>query len=251
MDPSFALRLGVLLVRPAALVAMAPPFGGAYTPTWVKVGLSVILALCLAPTVTVPGITNVVMLIVVVGRELLIGTALAMAVQVLLAGVELAGQLAGFQLGFSYAAAVDPQTGARNNIIASLYTNLALLSFLAIGGHHQLLRAMAHSYASLPVGLGGVDATLGALVARALGAIFLLGVQLAAPIVIVLLIVELGLGLLTRAAPALNMLIIGFPVRLLAGLIVLASTVSIVPAVTHRAAPALIDLAMRIARSFR
>jgi flagellar biosynthetic protein FliR len=251
MDPSFALRLGLLLVRPAALVATAPPFGGSYTPAWVKIGLSVILALCVAPTVAVPDITSGAMLAVAVGRELMIGTALAMAVRVLVSGVELAGQLAGFQVGFSYAAAVDPQTGAQNNVIASLYSNLALLSFLAIDGHHQLLRAVARSYTSVPIGLGGVDASLGAMVARSLGAIFVLGAQLAAPVVIVLLIVELGLGLVTRAAPALNMLIIGFPVRLIAGLVVLAATVSIVPALTHAAAPALAELAMRIARTFR
>jgi flagellar biosynthesis protein FliR len=251
MDPSFAFRLGLLLVRPAALVAAAPPFSGSYTPAWVKIGLSVILALCVAPAVTVPDVASGPMLAVVVGRELLVGTALAMAVRVLVAGVELAGQLAGFQLGFAYAAAVDPQTGARNNVIASLYANLSLLSFLAIDGHHQLLRAMARSYASVPIGLGGVDASLGAMVARTLGAIFVLGTQLAAPVVIVLLIVELGLGLVTRAAPALNMMIIGFPVRLIAGLIVLAATVSIVPAVTHSVVPTLIDLALRMARTFR
>ncbi|HSK10814.1 MAG TPA: flagellar biosynthetic protein FliR [Vicinamibacterales bacterium] len=251
MDPSFALRLGLLLVRPAALLAIAPPFGGSYTPAWVKIGMSVVLALFVAPTVSVPEVTGGAMLVVVVARELMIGIALAMAVRVMLAGVELAGQLAGFQLGFAYAAAVDPQTGARNNLIATLYANLALFTFLAINAHHLLLRAFTQSYASVPIGLGGVDAGLGALVARTLGAIFLIGVQLAAPVVIVLLIVELGLGLITRAAPALNMMIIGFPVRLLAGLIVLGATVSIVPALTHGAVPTLLDLAARLARAFR
>jgi flagellar biosynthetic protein FliR len=251
MDLSFVFRLGLLLVRPAALLATAPPFGGSYTPAWVKIGMSLILAIFVAPTVTVPGVASAAMLAVVAGRELMIGIALAMAVRVMLAGVELAGQLAGFQLGFAYAAAVDPQTGARNNLIATLYGNLALFSFLAINAHYLLLRAFAQSYASVPIGLGGVDAGLGALIAQTLGAIFVVGVQLAAPIVIVLLIVELGLGLLTRAAPALNMMILGFPVRLLAGLIVLAATVSIVPAITHGMVPTLVDLAMRVVRTFR
>lgn len=251
MDAAFAFRLGLLLVRPGALVATAPPFGGSYTPVPVKIGLSVILALCMAPTVAVPALASGPALAVVAGRELLIGIALGMSVRVLVAGVELAGQLAGFQLGFSYAAAVDPQTGARNNVIAALYANLALLTFLAINGHHQVLRAVARSYSAVPIGFGGLDASLSMLVARSLGAIFVLGVQLAAPVVIVLLIVEAGLGLVTRAAPALNMLILGFPVRLLAGLVVLAATVSVVPAIAQAAAPALLDLAMRLARAFR
>lgn len=251
MDPAIALRLGLLLVRPAALVAAAPPFGAGYTPVPIKIGLSLILAIVMAPVVPVPEVPTLAMLVLVVGRELLVGLALAMAVRTLVAGAELAGQLAGFQLGLSYAAAVDPQTGARNNVLAALYGNLALFSFLAINAHHALLRALAHSYASVPIGLGGVDGSLAAAVARTLGAIFTVGVQLAAPVVVVLLIVELALGLATRAAPALNIMVVGFPVRLLAGLIVLAATVSVVAALTRGVVPEMFDLAARLARAFR
>jgi flagellar biosynthesis protein FliR len=249
MDLAFVLRLGVLLVRPSALVAMAPPFGGAYTPVLVKIGFSVILALVLAPAIALPPVAGSVALVVIIAREVLIGVALAMTVRLLLAGVELAGQLAGFQLGLMYAGTVDPQTGARDNAIASLYANLALFTFLAIDAHHVLLRGLARSYAWLPVGMGGVDASLAPLVAKMLGAVFVIGAQLAAPIVVVLLVVELALGLLTRAAPALNMMVIGFPIRLIAGLLVLAATISVVPGITQTVIPPLVDLMTRVARA--
>lgn len=251
MDLSFVMRLGLLLVRPGALIAAAPPFGGLYTPATVKVGLSVVLAVVLAPMVQVPAELGSAALALVVARELVIGVALAMAIRVLLAGAELAGQLAGFQLGFAYAATVDPQTGARNNIVASIYANLALVVFVGLNAHHVLLRGLAASYAAIPVGLGGVDGQMAAVVAQMLGAVFVIGMQLAAPVVIVLLIVELAIGLLTRSVPSLNVMVIGFPLRLLAGLLALGAAVSAVPAMVHSSAPRLIDLATRLAQLFR
>lgn len=251
MDLSFVMRLGLLLVRPGALIAAAPPFGGLYTPATVKVGLAVVLAVVLAPAVQVPGDLGSAALALVVARELLIGVALGMAIRLLLAGAELAGQLAGFQLGFAYAATVDPQTGARNNIVASIYANLALVVFVGINAHHVLLRGLAGSYAALPVGLGHVDQQMTSAVAQMLGAVFVIGAQLAAPVVIVLLIVELAIGLLTRSVPSLNVMVIGFPLRLVAGLLALGAAIAAVPAMVHSSAPRLVDLATRLAQLFR
>jgi flagellar biosynthesis protein FliR len=251
MDLAFVMRLGVLLVRPGALIAAAPPFGGMYTPVTVKIGLTVILAVVMAPIVPLSDGFGGAGLVVVIGREMLIGLALALAVRLLLAGAELAGQLAGFQLGFAYAATVDPQTGARNNVVASIYANLALISFVGINAHHALLRTLTRSYGVLPVGIGHVDGDMAAIVMRMLGAVFVIGAQLAAPVVIVLLIVELAMGLLTRSVPSLNIMVIGFPVRLLAGLLALGAAIAAVPALVKSTAPHLAELALALAQAFK
>jgi flagellar biosynthesis protein FliR len=251
MDLSFVTRLGLLLVRPGLLVAAAPPFGALYTPVPVKVGLSVVLGIVLAPTIDVPGNLGMAPLAVVLAREAAIGFALALAVRVLMAGAELAGQLAGFQLGFAYAAAIDPQTGARNNTVGALYSSLSLLAFLAINGHHALLRALAQSYRELPIGLGHVEAGMATQVANLLGLLFIVGTQVAAPVVIVLLVAEVATGLLSRVAPALNMMVIGFPIRLIAGLVALAATIGAVPTVISRLLVPALELAGRLAYSLR
>jgi flagellar biosynthesis protein FliR len=251
MDLSFVTRLGLLLVRPGMLIAAAPPFGALYTPVPVKIGLSLVLALVLAPTIDVPGTVALAPLAVILAREAAIGFALALAVRVLMAGAELAGQLAGFQLGFAYAAAVDPQTGARNSIVAALYSSLSLLAFLGINGHHTLLRALAESYRELPMGLGHVSGGMAAQVASLLGLLFVFGVQVAAPIVIVLLVAEVAVGLVSRAAPALNMMVLGFPIRLIAGLIALAATIGVVPSVVTRLVVPALEMAGRLAHSLR
>jgi flagellar biosynthetic protein FliR len=245
--PHFAL----LLVRPSLVVATAPPFGAIYTSARVKVGLSMILAFLLMPVVPMPRGLLAADLTAVVAREAIIGLALGMSVRLLLAGVELAGHLSAAQLGFSYAATVDPQSGARNNVLGAFFGSLAMLVFLLVNGHHRIVRGLAESYTALPMGFGHVDPQLASVVARMLGVVFVVGVQLAAPVVIVLLVVELALGLLSRAAPSLNLMASGFAIRSLVGLAVLSLTLSVIPGVVRGAIPTVMELAARLASLFR
>src|SRR4029078_5695982 len=92
-------------------------------------------------------------------RELLIGLALSLSVRVLIAGAELAGHLSGFQIGFAYSSLVAPQSGARNVVLSALSATFVVMVFLVLDGHHQLLHALAASYAALPIGAGGWAAT--------------------------------------------------------------------------------------------
>jgi flagellar biosynthetic protein FliR len=205
----------------------------------------------LAPFVTVPQALPAAGLAVVVMREIAIGLALALAIRVLIVGAEFAGHFSGYQVGLSIGSLIDPQTGVRNNVLAILYANVAILICLATNAHHLLLRALADSYQALPIGLGGVDAGLAGNVSRMLGLIFVLGMRIAAPVVVVLLLVEIALGLLARVAPTLNVMIAGAPIRLAVGLLIVAATVTALPPLIGRYAPIAIELAASTARAFR
>ena len=244
-------RFGLLLVRPGMLVVVAPLFGGTFAPPLVKIGLTTLIALTLLPVVALPAPGNGVALSSLVVHEAAIGLAIGFALRALVAGAEFAGHLAGFQLGFTYAGLVDPQTGARNSVLSSLYGTLALLVAFLINAHHDFLRALALSYDAMPVSPGHVAASLGALVARTLGVVFVIGVRIAAPVVVVLLIVELALGLLSRAAPSLNIMVQGFSIRLIFGLLALAATLRVVPVVVRSAMPNVLQLAGELAAAFR
>jgi flagellar biosynthetic protein FliR len=184
-------------------------------------------------------------------REAVVGLALGFGLRVLVGAAEFAGHLAGFQLGFAYASVVDPQSGARNNVLSSLYGLTTLMVVFLLDAHHELLRALVVSYDVLPIGAGSVDEGLGLLVARLLGLVFFVGVQMAAPIIIVQLVVELGLGLASRAAPTLNLMAQGFPIRLLVGLLTLAAMVRVIPVVIERTVPSMLELTARLASAFR
>jgi flagellar biosynthetic protein FliR len=244
------LALGVLVVRPGLLMATAPAFG-TFLPAQVRIGLTLLLALVTAPVVRLPPIESLAMLTVVLVREATIGLALGLAMQALIAAVELAGHLVGFQMGLSYSALVDPLSGVRNNLVAGLYTNMTLVALLLANGHHAFLRALVDSYTSLPVGTGAIAGSLPETIASLLGLVFDLGVRLAAPVVLVLVMTEVAMSLIARAAPSLNILVVGAPLRLMIGLILLGL---VIPGVTRiavsRLQPAL-ELGIQAGRAFR
>jgi len=251
IDLSTVVRVALLLVRPGMVVMVAPALGGTYAPMHIKIGLTVLLALVLAPSVAVPTAANDVSLTLLVSREVVIGLAIAMAVRALVAAAELAGHLSGFQIGFSYAATVDPVSGVRNTVVTSLYGLLALLAFFAINGHHEVLRALTVSYAKLPIGAGNIDGSILTAVRQILALVFTVGARLAAPIIVVLLIVELAIGLISRSAPALSFMVIGYPVRLIVGLSVLALMIATIPAVVASIVSRTIGIGLDLAAAFR
>lgn len=243
--------LAILLVRPGMLVLATPYFGAAFAPAPVRVGATVMLALVLAPVVTVPAGLPAVGLTAVVAREVAIGLALAFAIRVLVAGAEFAGHFAGYQLGLSLGALIDPQTGVRNNVLALLYANVVIVICFVTNAHHSLLRALVDSYRALPIGFGGLSPDLAGAVAGLIGLVFVLGVRVAAPVVIVMLLAEIVLGLLGRIAPALNVMIAGAPIRLVAGLLVVAATMAFLPGVVSAYAESAFRLAAELAAGFR
>jgi flagellar biosynthetic protein FliR len=248
---SLVASLAVLIVRPGMLVIATPLLGALHTPVAMRIGLTVLLAIVLAPLVSVPTNLTAMSLVLVLAREAAIGLALAFAIRILLFGAELAGHLSGYQLGLSLGALIDPQTGVRNNVLALLYANVTVVVLLATNAHHSLLGALADSYAALPVGIGGVDAALADHAARMLGLVFVFGVRLAAPVLVVLLLIEIALGLMARVAPALNVMLAGAPVRLVVGLLLVAATVTALPALIARFLPTALELGASTARAFR
>ena len=244
-------QLGVLVARPGALVAAAPAFGGTFAPAPVRIGLAVVLALLFLPAVPADSVDTSVGLGLVIAREVAIGSLMALALRAVLAGAELGGHLAGSQLMLSYGSVVDPQGGVRNNLVAALYGNVALLTFLAMNGHHMLLRTLAVSYETLPIGQGGLGPSLGTTVVQLLGTVFVLGVRLAAPIVVVMLLVEVGTALMARVAPTLNLMAVAPPVRVAVGLIAMAAMVPFVPGIIRAGVAGLGDFALRAAGAFR
>jgi flagellar biosynthetic protein FliR len=251
MDLSPVVRFALLLIRPGMVVMLAPGLGGRQIPVMAKIGLTVLLALGLLPAVDVPGSVADTGLVMVVLHEVAVGLALAFALQALVAAAEFAGHLSSYQIGFSYGATIDPTSGVRNTLLVSLYGMLATLAFFAVNGHHALLRALSQSYAGLPIGAGQVSESLVAAVRDLFALVFVVGLRLAAPVLIVLVIVELAIGLISRSAPSLSFIVIGYPLRTILGLVVVAALIYTVPSVVIATLESTLLLAGRTAAAFR
>jgi flagellar biosynthetic protein FliR len=250
MDLTPVIRFGLLLLRPGMVVMLAPGLGGLQIPSMVKIGLTVMMAIALVPSVTLPAIGSSGLALIIL-RELAVGLSLAFALQALVGAAEFAGHLASYQIGFSYGATIDPQSGVRSTMLVSLYGMLATLVFLGVNGHHALLRALAMSYDGVPVGAVRVSPSLVVAVRDLLAMIFVVALRLAAPVLIVLLIVELTIGLISRAAPSLSFMVIGYPVRIVVGLFIVGTLIYTVPGVTKSMLEAALLLGGRTAAAFR
>jgi flagellar biosynthetic protein FliR len=216
-------RLWWPTLRVAGFVLAAPIASEAVIPRLVKIVMSVALAFLMAPLVQVPASLSIFSgagLLAAV-QEVLIGVAVGMVVTLSFEALTFAGQTVSLSMGLGFATLVDPQRGAQTTVIGQMFMIMGILAYLAINGHLMLLGVLAESFQSLPVGAAYIDKDFLLSVVLWGARIFESGLLIALPAVIALVIVNLALGVVTRAAPQLNLFGIGFTITLLCGFFVL------------------------------
>jgi len=212
------------LVRILGLIAAAPLFGNISVPVTSKIGLGIMLALIVAPTVSgIPAAVDPMSVagLLIVAQQLVIGLAMGFVMQVVFAGVEMAGEITGMTMGLGFATFFDPQSQGESTAISQFLALLATMAFLAANGHLMLLSALAESFSTLPISSAPISAHPFEQLASWGARVFSAGVQLSLPMVAALLITNIALGILTRAAPQLNLFGIGFPITLTVGFMVI------------------------------
>lgn len=214
------------LTRILGLIMVAPVFGHRAVPARVKIGLGIFIALIIAPTL--PPMPDVALgswhgLFILV-QQLLIGIAIGFIMRIVFAAVEAAGEIVGLQMGLGFASFFDPQSAGQTLVLARFFNMLALLVFVAVNAHLLLIGVLVDSFQTLPISPQPLSAAGFYNVAAFGSTVFAVGLQLALPLIAILLMTNLSLGILTRSAPQLNIFAIGFPITLGVGLIVLDLT---------------------------
>ena len=214
------------LTRILGLLMVAPIFGHRAVPGRVKIGLGIFIALIVAPTL--PPMPDVALgswhgLHILV-QQMLIGVAIGFVMRVVFAAVEAAGEIVGLQMGLGFATFFDPQSAGQTLVLARFFNMLAALVFLAVNAHLLLIGVLVESFQSLPISTQPLSAAGFYNVASFGSTVFVMGLQLALPLIAILLMTNLALGILTRSAPQLNIFAIGFPITLGVGLIMLNLT---------------------------
>jgi flagellar biosynthetic protein FliR len=225
IDWRAASAFGLILARTSGALLAAPVFGAGQVPNLVKALLLVLVSAAFyggaRPSLGEPP-AEVAGFVIVAVRELLIGLALGFAVRMVFTAVELAGQLIAAQLGLTFGSIVNPDTDQQSPALVNLMNAIAVLVFLALNGHHFVLQAVGESFRVSAPSLDGPLGEVAYGIALMGGRIFSLGVQIAAPILGVGLLSNVGLAIASRAAPALNVFSVSFAVPILVGLSVLA-----------------------------
>jgi flagellar biosynthetic protein FliR len=209
-------------VRIGSCFMVAPIFSAQFIPARVKVLLAVAVSILVAPLVPTPAdiapFSAAGALVTV--QQIIIGVALGFCMQILFDAVTMGGQLLANSMGLSFAFNVDPMHGASTPSVGQFYTLIVTLTFLALNGHLILVETLVDGFRTLPVGTTGLGPE-GIWTVVSWGTqIFSGALSVALPGITALLIVNVAFGVVSRAAPQLNLFSVGFPVSLICGLLI-------------------------------
>jgi flagellar biosynthetic protein FliR len=223
----------VVLARVGGMVTFAPFWSHKAIAVQIRVVLALILSLALTPILatrlpTPPA--DLLPLASVIVLELIVGMAFGFVGRLVFSGLELAAQIIGFQMGFSLAGAIDPATKAQTAALGVIGQMLGLIVLMAGNGHHWFLLATLRSFHQIPMGSAHISADVAQLFLRLSADALAVGVALAAPAIVMLLAVELALAIAGRAIPQIQVMVLGFPVKIFAGLWLIGGSLYFMPA---------------------
>lgn len=235
--PTLLVKAFLILGRVGGVLTGTPALSGQALPVQGRVLLALCLVCLLYPVIPFspsgPPPTFADLLVLFAG-ELAVGLLIGLAFGLAFGGIQYAGEVMGFQIGFSMAQSLDPLTEAQSMVVTVFWNYLAIVIFLVMDGHHIVLRLFVESYRILPVGGLHLRQVLIDALIRDSAQMFIIGIQLAAPVMVAMILVDVAVGFMGRAAPALNIMVVGFPIKILVGLTMLGIALYAFPAFMER-----------------
>lgn len=214
-----------VFARIGGMVAVAPIFGTRTVPARVKIILTLIISVAVVPMLGEgPGVDPLSFAgLLVLIQEILIGAFIGFSVSLVFDALITGGQIIAQLMGLGFASMMDPQNGVSVPVVGQFYTVMATLIFLAINGHLLLIEMIVSSFQSLPIGVGLSRESFMGLALWGKW-VFIGAIMVALPSIVALLIVNIAFGVMTRAAPQLNIFAVGFPITILFGFLVMVLT---------------------------
>ena len=233
-------KISVLLlifVRVSAFFVTIPLFSYKTIPSQLKIVLAFVLSWMMYYTFSIEAFTINGDYLLLVLKEAIVGLVLGLVVYIVFSAVQIAGGFIDFQMGFAMANIVDPQTGAQSPLMGQFFNFLLLLVFLAINGHHLVLDGIFYSYQFMPIDqffpkFG--DAESIEYIMKLFVAVFAIAFQMSAPIIATLFLVTLALGITGKTVPQLNIFVVGFPIKIAVGFILLITMMGVMVEVMEK-----------------
>lgn len=207
-------------IRILAMLATAPVFDNRTVQRRTRVGLAALIAILMMPLLPAPPVLSSAQAIPVLIQQILVGVAMGFSMRLVFAAFEMAGDLLGLQMGLAFAQFIDPARGTQTPLIGSFLGVLAMLTFLVIDGHLLVIAAVVQSFELIPISTN-LSVVNSQSIALAGSIMFMLALQISLPVMAAVLISNIVLGILARAAPQLNVMSIGFSITIGVGLWIL------------------------------
>lgn len=218
----------LVLARIVTMVSLVPIYGSGAVPTQTKIGFSLLLSFIIFPIVVrdFPPIPEHLLLFFgLMFREVLVGVLMGLVTSIIFAAVQLSGQIFGMQIGFGIVNVIDPLSDLQISILGQFEFLVAIMLFLAVGGHHLLIAAMANSYLHVPLGAFAVNAPLTEQVTQMLGKMFDIAFKVGFPMIAAIFLINIVMGVIARTVPQMNIFIVGLPLNIFVGLIVMGLSI--------------------------
>ncbi|MBW1940381.1 MAG: flagellar type III secretion system protein FliR [Deltaproteobacteria bacterium] len=213
-----------IFLRVSAIMMTLPLFDSKNIPPLFKIGLSFSITIILFPVLKltdIPFLKGIIPFGLGVASEIMLGAIIGLSVKLIFAGIQLAGQVAGFQMGLAIANVLDPVTQTQNSIIAQFKYLTAMLIFLALNAHHWFLRSLVASFRLVPPFDFQLNNSLMKHLMLLAANMFVIAIKVGAPIIVVMLLTSVALGLVARTVPQMNIFVVAMPLKIVIGLIFL------------------------------
>ncbi len=233
LSVEFILPAFLIFVRVTSLLLTAPFFSFQTIPTRVKAFFGMMLTVALFPVIPIqaghlpssPGNLEVVILTTI---EALTGVVIGLAGQIVFGGIQIGGKLLSINIGLGFAQVVDPVTQNQSSVIGQMLILLGTLLFLSVDGPHMYVHILAHSFEQLPLGMASLEGASPVLIEIAVY-MFIVGVQLASPFIVVLFLLDLSFAIFARIMPQANIFFIALPLKIGIGVLMLMLVIPYVP----------------------
>lgn len=215
----------LLMMRVGGIMLSAPIFSHRSIPRRFAISMSMGLAVILLPlmsTTPLPEAASIIDLVILCLKEILVGLFIGFVFSILFIGARLAGSIVGYQIGFSMVNVMDPNSPNPVSILGELWFLLGTLIFLIINGHHMIISGLVDSFRLIPLGLATPSGDLVDWVIKYSAFAFVLAIKFASPVMITIFLLEIAMGVLARTMPQMNIFIVGFPLKIFVGLLVIA-----------------------------
>ena len=230
-----AVKAMMIAARVGAIFVFAPVFGGTAVSARIKAGLTLAITALLFPLLPTPafGLDSSQLAMAMLG-EAALGLLAGLSLQLVLEAAQLAGHVAGFQMGFSLVNVIDPQSEVDTPVLSVLHGLIVTLIFLRLEVHHWLLRGVVKSFTWVPAGSVAMTGVVKGVLLKAGSAMWLAGVQMAAPVLLATVVTDVALGLLGRASPQLPVLFVSLSVKNIVGALAMIGSLAFWPGLLER-----------------
>lgn len=224
-DINFILTAFLIFVRITALITTAPFFSNNLVPMRIKAFFAIVLTIMLAPSIplqeaSIPIDAPMLQVVILILIEVLVGISMGLTGQLIFAGLQMGGELMSVNMGLAFASVVDPVNQVQGSFVNQLFGLFGVLIFITIGGDTQYIQALARSFEVVPIG-GGDVAMASPVFVRMATYLFVVAVQMAAPFIVVLFLLDLSFGIFARIMPQANIFFIALPLKLGIGFLIL------------------------------